>query len=191
MDYVVFKTVAEGNAAHFGRMENFEDDFELEESIPLAASFPPEAAFRMSPDFPDQLELHDFIRTIGGHVVLSARVRDFLEREGVEEVEFLPIRLINHKGRTIKAEYYVLNVLRAIDCIDQTQTNFEWDSLDPELMDNVSNLTLDSSRIGAKEKIFRLRFLNRFVVLSRSLAKAMTDAGFRGFKTVEISEITR
>lgn len=191
MDYVVIRCVAAGQAAHFGKLENFEDDFELFESVPLLETFPFDAAYRMSPDFPDKLELHEFLRTIGGQVVLSRRVRDFLGSEGVGGVEYLPVNLINHKGRSVQEEYFVLNVLRSVDCIDQEATEFEWDSLDDELMDHVSNLTIDEGRLDPSADVFRLKYLNRFVIIRRAVADKMADAGFRGFTTSEVSDITR
>lgn len=187
MDYVRIEAVARGNAAHFRHLENFEDDFELLEGISLQDTFPEDAAYRMSDDFPDNLELHEVLHNLDEQLVVGGGLRTFLSEQGVDGVEYLPVKIINHKGRTVPADYFLVNILRHIDAIDQGRTQFEWNPLDPELMKKVKNLTLDEQKIDPDALLFRLKHLTSVILLRRDLADKMAAAGFKGFKITEIA----
>lgn len=188
MNYARIKAAAEGNAAHFKHLENYRHRFKLREGMPLADEFPSDAAYRMNDDYPDALELHAFLHNLDSQLVVNEAARDFLDAHGVQDVEYLPVRVINHKGRTVPTAYFVVNLLRHVDCIDQEQTQFVWDSLDDELMDQVANLTIDEARIDPEARLFRLQHLTSVIVIRRDLAAQLREAGFRGFALSELAD---
>jgi hypothetical protein len=190
MNYVRIKAEAEDDAAHFRFMRNYEDSWELLEGMSLAETFPPNAAYRMNDDFPESLVLYGVLHNLDGVLVVNDALRGFLEEHGVREVEYLPVTVINHKDRAVEQAYYVVNILRHIDCIDQEQTQFEWDSLDDTLMDDVENLTIDESRIDPDIPLFRLKHLTSVMVIRRDLVEQMRDAGFKGFAVTELADFT-
>jgi hypothetical protein len=190
MDYVVIKAVAEGNAAHFKHIENFKSKYKFKKGILLFDIFPENASYRMNDDFPDSLALLDVLHNLDGQFIVSDKLKSFLQENGLQHVEYLPINIVNHKGRIVtKVKYSIVNILMHIDCIDQKQTEFTWDTLDEEEMDDVSNLTIDESKIDQSILIFRMKHLTPFVVIRRNLLEQMRAAGFRGFKSFELADI--
>lgn len=187
MNYVIIEPIAQGNAAHFKHIENFEN-WELLEGISLLDTFPEDGEYRMSDDFPDSIELHDVLHNLDGQIIINTRVRSFFDEEGVKFVEYLPVNIINHKGRKVSEKYFICNFLKVVDCIDQEKTKFEWDSLDDERMDDVKNLTIDESRVDPDILLFRLKFLNSVIVIQRSFVQKIRAAGFKGFKIIEIKD---
>lgn len=188
MNYVHIDNVAEGNAARFRHMLNYEDRFELDKGIPLQEKFPSDAAYRMRDDFPDNIELHESLYNLDGQLVINEKVRAFLEAEGVQHVEYLPIRIINHKEREVKERYFVINMYPLVDCIDQSKTQFEWNPLNDEAMMDVSNLTVSQERIPPDFKLLRPKYLPSVILIHRDLARKMKEAKFRGFKVSEVSD---
>lgn len=189
MRYVVIEAQAQGDAAHFKHVEKYEDGFLMSEGESLAGSFPPDALYRMNPDFPDSLRLVDILQNLDSQLIVSDRVREFLGTRKVDGVEYLPVAIMNHKGRKA-ATYYIVNILRIVDCIDQSRTKFSWNSIDPELMDQVSNLTIDESRIDPGIRIFRPEHLKPLIMIDRDLAAGMKAAGFEEFSVVDPSQVT-
>jgi hypothetical protein len=188
-DYVTLQCTAGDNAAWFGDIENYDDNFELFEGMSLAEEFPEDALFRMDDDMPNNLKVCDFLYNGGDHLLVSENVKRFLESEKVGYLEFLQIALLNHRGREVKGSFYVINLLKQIDCIDLEKTQFEWNSLDDEEIEDVENLTIDEKKIPADVKLFRMKYLNPFAIVHRDLADKMRQAGFDYFKTGEIEDI--
>jgi hypothetical protein len=188
MNYVQIRPTCEGNAAHFRHMLNNPKKFRLLKGIPLQDSFPAEAAYRMSDDFPENIALHEVIDNLDRQLIVHERVRAFLEAEGVQHVEYFPVRLINHKERETKERYFVINMLPHVDCIDQSKTRFKWNALDNQSMTSVENLTLLEERIPPDFKLLRPKHLASVMLIHRALAQKMKEAKFRGFELVEISD---
>jgi len=141
----------------------------------------------MSADYPDDIQLHEFLHNLDEQLIVNHRVKEFLELH-IDKVEYLPVNIINHKGRKAKESYFIVNLLDLEDCIDKEKTIFEWDELDSDLMDSVANLTVDESAIPKDRHLFRLKYLTSVIMISEDLAQEFKNEGFRGFETSELSE---
>lgn len=187
MSYKMFVPVVEGGAARFTYIKNFDDDFELVEGVTLVDEFPDDAEYRMNADFPDDIQLRDFLHNLDDQMVVSQRVQEFLA-DRIESVEFLPVNIVNHKGRKVNEKYFIVNLLDLEDCVDQSATQFNWHKMDPELMENVKNLTLDESAISKNRQLFRLKGVTSVVAISEELLEELTNAGFTGLGTSDFRE---
>lgn len=186
--YVLIESAYEGDAARFAHMLNYNSRFKLRKGIPLTATFPQEATYRMRDDFPDNIALHELLYNLDSQLVVNEKVRAFLEAQGVQHIEYLPVRVLNHKDRQVKERYFVLNLLPLVDCIDRSKTQCEESSLDPDQLMNISNLTVHEEKIPPDFQLLRLKGVSDAVLIRRELAEKMKAAGFRGFRTSEISE---
>jgi hypothetical protein len=188
MSYLQVKTAAEPKAAHFKRVENFQAAYSLRSGISLEKGFPAQAAYRMSSDYPDQIALYDFLPNTQNVLVVSEKVRSLLEAEQVKHVEYLPVGVINHKGRKAKEKYFILNLFPLVDCVDQKKTQFTKNDIDEEIWMNVKNLTVLEQRITADFSLFRVNHIPELMLVSEVLAKKMKAAKLRGFEAIELSE---
>jgi hypothetical protein len=188
MNYVLIDSAREGDAAHFRHMLNYDDQFELSEGMPLTGSFPVDAAYRMSDDYPDSIALHEVLYNLDLQLVVQEKVRAFLETEGVQHVEYLAVRVLNHKGREVKARYFVVNMLPLVECIDMSKTKFTRNLLVPEELMDISNLTVHEEKIPPDFQVLRLKHLGGAMLMRRELAQKMRAANFRGLKISEVSE---
>lgn len=186
--FLRIEPVAPPGAARFTHAENFRYRFLLRKGRPLGDRYPTDTAYRMNRDFPDDIALEDAAFNLDRQLVVSERLRAFLEERGGPDLEFLPVTLINHKGRAEKASYAIVNLLRHVDAIDQEATAFEWNELDETSMSEVSNLTVDPSRIPDDAVLFRLQHLTNVMGVRRDLAEAIEAEGFTGLDFTDFAD---
>ena len=186
--YVLLQPTHEGDAARFSHMRNYDDDFELHNGMSLVETFPSNAAYRMSDEHPDRMALHDVLHNLDPNFVINEKVKTFLEAEGVQHVEYLPVKVLNHKDREVKERYFVINMLPLVDCVDMEKTQYERNLLDPEQLMNISNLTVHEEKIPADFQLLRVKFASGVMLMRRDLAQKLRAAGFRGLGISEIVE---
>lgn len=186
--YVRLEPVAPFGAARFVHLERYDDDWQLLEGMRLSDEFPSDAQYRMDRNFPDDIGLEDAAYTLDNQLVVGKRLRTFLEARGDLEVEFLPVRLVNHKGREVHEPYAIANVLHHVDAVDQEATAHEWNSLDDTAMVDIENLTVDPSRVPDDVALFRLVHVTDVIGVRRNLADALQAEGFTGLSFPDFSD---
>lgn len=101
--------------------------------------------------------------------VVSGRLRDALAGTG-EPIEFVPVRIRNHKGRLVKQPYFLMNPIGAIDCMDRKQSDFDEDPVDRSQALTLRRLVLDPSKIPEDRSVFRLASKLPLVLVRKDLA---------------------
>jgi hypothetical protein len=111
----------------------------------------------------------DSIRNFNKLVIVSDRLKAFLEAAKVPSVEFLPIAIA---AATKLVKYHVMNVLDPIDCIDQ------------EKLDDDEKFVFVAARTPPNRPILRVVGYDRHVLVTKELAAAIDEAGFTGIAWV-------
>lgn len=167
--------------------KGFEDAFEIDEGVSRAADWPAGAHATMSKKFPKDIKLADSL--VGcTHVVISVRVKNVLEEAGASNIEFLPLQIINHKGRIASPDYFILNPLESIDCIDMAASGAKMNPLDPGTMYGVAQLVLREDAVPPKTLVFRTKSWTGVILIRRELAAKLLEAGLTGLRFIEPSE---
>lgn len=165
------------------------DSFEIDEGISRIAGWPAEASASMSPRFPKDIGLADSLYG-ASFLVVSGAVRQFLDGEAVPRMEYLPLQILNHKGRVASDGYFVVNALAVVDCIDQAASVVEQDSLDPGAFSGCKQLVLREEVIPPELAVLRLQHWPAVVVIRRALADKLNAAGLTGLRFVEPGKYT-
>jgi hypothetical protein len=142
----------------------------------------------MDPEFPDDLKLGDSIKNSGGYLVISKRLKEALEPAVADAVEYLPVRIINHKGRLASAAYFIANPLAIYDAIDLEKSTVKWNHINTDAITSISKLVLDGERLPRETSMFRLKAFERRVVLSRALADSLASGGFVGLGFTNVTD---
>jgi hypothetical protein len=173
-------------AAELGIVEGVQDDWELLRGVPRLATWPRNASFRMDDNFPDDLQLEDVLRTGQRVIVASQRLVDLLQSRAAVNNEFLPVRIINHKGRRVREAYFIAHQIHLQRCIDEENSAFEANEINPELISEVERLVVDDSLVPPDVRLFRMGRYPFIPLVERSLAEEIAAQSFSGVRFDEI-----
>ena len=188
MAFVQIVADPDEKCAHVTGVEGYDDNFQFQEGISLLEEFPEAAAYRMSDDHPRQIALHDFLPNTEGVLLVGENVRAFLEKEKVKNLEFLPVAILNHKGRKAKEKYFIVNPFPLVDCVDAKKTSFTPNPINKECWINVTNLTIDEKRVPQGFELFHVTHIPGLMLIDEKLAAKMKAAKLRGFEVIPTSQ---
>jgi Immunity protein family (Imm11) len=188
MNYVIGEPEIGLNSCVLTTLQGVADDYELLKGISRSTEFPPDASFRMSNDFPKNLKLEDFLVNENKLLVISARVKSFLETLNLAGNEFLPVRIINHKGREVKEKYFIAHQVGLQDCIDARKSGAKPNAIDPTTFVYLRRLAIAQEQVEPGRKLFRMARYADIALFERSLADAIRAHGFSGISFLELSE---
>lgn len=187
-DFLMWRTDLQPQFCVLTDVRNVPDPWELGLGVPRAAGFAPDAFFEMDPQFPKALVLPDNASNLTDLVVVSTPVKEILERAAPPTVEFLQVRIQNHKGRTAAEAYWIVNPVGSIDCIDVDQSEIVWNALEPTEISSCMRLVIDEDRIEPGTQMFRAKHLPYEVFVHRALAEELEGSGATGIRFLQIDE---
>lgn len=187
-NYVLWRTRLEPQYCVLTNIREVPDYVELKRGVSRRDGFPEDAYFDMDPDFPKDIVLPENVQNLGGHLVVSNRVKEIVERAQPPRTEYLPVRIHNHKGRIEADDYWIINPFGVEDCIDLDQSDVKWNRLDKTLISSCYTLVIDESRIDPGLILFRAKHHPRDVFVHRSLAAELEGSGATGIRFSEIEE---
>lgn len=183
----VLRTRAGSKYCGLGNLENVPKAFEIQFGMSRTAGFPADARYSMDQEFKKQVALADALWGVGDRVI-SAKLKTFIEARNPVDVEFLPVSIINHKGKVASADYFILHPVRIVDCIDQKSSTLKWNAIKPDLISSCVKLVLDLAAIPDDVLLWRPRHLEHEIFIQRGLADEMVAAGFTGLRMKEIAD---
>ena len=80
-------------------LQNVEKAWQLSKGISCAQDFPSNASFFMHPDHPRYKLLADNLSNVNRALVVSGKLKEFIETWHLPGVEYLPISVYDHKKR--------------------------------------------------------------------------------------------
>jgi hypothetical protein len=161
--------------------------FQIDNGVSRLEGWPAEAAAAMNPDFPKDLGLADSLPGATFQVI-SGKAKQFIEKAAPGNIEFLPMKIINHKGRLASEDYFVVNPLEMVDCIDKDASSVEFNPINKDVISGCAQLVLKEEVIPPDLKIFRAKFWRGMILIGRDLAQKMAQAGLTGMRFVEPAE---
>lgn len=173
-----------------GALVGVDRDYELFDGISRANGFPADARFRMSEEFPNDIKTEDFTDNMNGLLVVSARARAILESQALKNNEFLPVTIINHKGRKEQGPFFILNQVSLQDCIDPGKTVAKENPINREVFISVKKLGLDEQRIDPAVTLFRIKRFPHYPVFRDDLVDRLQTAGLTGLEFVQPEEFS-
>lgn len=187
-NYLLGKAIAGPSFCVLKTTDNMPDPTLIQKGVRLEP-WPSNVQFRMDPALPKASQLPDWVKNLPRALVASKALKQIVQESEPTDIEYLPITLIDHKGREASTDYFLLNPFTLQDAIDQQQSVLEWNAIDPNLISDCTSLVLDEARIDPRATVFRLKHYPSKVIFRRDLAKAIKKAGCTGIKFVEIEEV--
>ena len=161
--------------------------FQIDDGVSRLTGWSADAAASMNEDYPKDIGLADSLSG-ASFLVVSGKVKAFLEPEKVGNIEFLPMKIMNHKGRVASEDYFVVNPLDIVDCIDKDASMVDLDPLHKDMISTCAMLVLKEDQIPKTLKVFRTKFWSGMIIIRRDLAQKMKSAGLTLLNFVEPEE---
>jgi hypothetical protein len=121
-------------------------------------------------------------------IVASKGLQEFLEKQGVPNVEYLPVVIVNLKGKTVSKDYFIVHLIEPVECLDLDKCEPTWGEVDETSIDEVKHLVIDETRVDPVRQLFRPKQFHQVILARRTLAEAIDAAGFTGIKWIELGK---
>lgn len=107
-----------------------------------------------------------------GEFIVSGKFKEFLEKNAPNnQIEFLPIKIINFKGKVFSENHFLLNPLDIFDAIDKKASGVTWNTIDSSKISCCEKLIINESVIPEGSHIFRLKNWPSHKLISSDLAE--------------------
>lgn len=184
--FVAWDPCAVKNGAVLQNLQGVDRTFALRDGESFAGRFPASAHFQFDPDFKrDTLPVDCFIN-VNGFMVCSDQAAEFIRGQAPEAVEYLPVRILDHKGKPLSGRHWIVHPLGVFDCIDIARSRVTWSAFDAASIDEFEHLEFDASRVPAQHQMFRAKGCPSLLLLRRPFAEAMVQQGLTGADWREI-----
>jgi hypothetical protein len=172
------------------QLAGFADEWAVGQGVSLAANPPDKLTMSMYADEPRNTVLPDNVQNMNSLVIVSPRLRSFFEAKQVNNVEYYPLEIKDHKGKVASTEYFVAHLTNHVDCIDIEASAVKWanEGLATQRIMLLRKLVLDPTRVPEDRKLFFPKYYSEVPLLRRDLAEAMKAENFTNVKLVPLSK---
>lgn len=152
------------------------EGYMISEGERVGDDYPENARINMSEDHPGIVP-SDFVSNTESALFVSAKMKEIIETFCPNvEIEYLPFTLYNHKGRVAATDYWIINVIGALDCLDMDACDITWSKRSPGKIVGIDEFVLSSEKLKEAPHLFRIKEAPREYVVSEDLANAFMAA---------------
>jgi hypothetical protein len=152
----------------------------LSSDEPLAARWPKKVMCLVDHEHrQNQPVLQDFLVNAEQWLVVSGRLKTFLENANVPDVEYLPVQVIDPTGLPLDENYVIVHLLNSPDCLDMQASGAKLSRVVPNKAERILRIALKND---PGRPLFRPSTFGKLTLVSWALAEAIADHGFSGFR---------
>lgn len=134
-------------------------------------------------------KLNDFVPNIFSRLVVSSRARERIQAKQAN-IEWLPVKILDRKGKPAHSTYFIANVLEHHDCINRKKSRFEVDPMSRGQIQFFTKVVLETKKIPDQVVLFRMGEAKTHYVIRSTFALELAEAGLTGFDVLDPEEIT-
>lgn len=132
--------------------------------------------------------LTDYLANLHRWLVVSDIFLKATQKIVENQVQYLPVKVIDRHTKAEVVSYFVANIINIIDAIDLENSKYDIFELGDEKIISVEKYALKSSEI-VNQHIFRLKDDTIPVFVSETLKNVIENNDFTGFEFLEIDVI--
>ncbi len=167
------------------RRDSFDKIWYPSESLRMGEFAPENHKFHMSEDF-SGIVPSDFIRNNMNYQLITSKVKTILDEHTRVDIEYIPFDLINHKGRVVEQDCYIMNVIGTVDCVDRELTEGEESPMQEGEYQFIDKLILLENKIGAEKNMFRIDAMPHLMIIRKDLKEIFEKNGVTGLQYIEV-----
>jgi hypothetical protein len=160
-------------------IERFGSPEILQTGVPLADKLPKTVVLEMDEEFKKNVRLTDSVNNQMALLVLSRRMVDFLESKKLKNLEIIPVKIRDHKGKIASEDYSIVNPLGLQDVLDLKRSKMV--RLDKHTISIVRRFVTKPTKLPAGVGIFRDKHFPQPALVDPELASEISAKGFKGF----------
>jgi hypothetical protein len=147
---------------------------------PLAALWPAKVFCLVDrEDLSRKPVLNDYLVNAEQRLVVSGRLKTFLQNAGVPDVEYLPVQVIDPSGLRLDDSYSIVHTLNSPDCLDLDACGARRSRVVPSKAEKIQRIVFKQD---PERALFRPGNFNKITLVSWTLAEAIAAHGFTGFR---------
>ena len=181
-----YKTVKHASAVKLAPGSGFRDTGgALRNGLTLEQTFPTGVRLTMPADRPMNTLLPDNVYNVNMMIVASRRLKEFLARQALPGVEYLPVVVINHKGDPVLDPFFIVHPVNHLDCVDEEQSVFRRSDID-DSYEHFDRMVIDANRVPPDRQLFRINGYWDATLIRRTFADALARGKFSGLAFEEL-----
>jgi hypothetical protein len=187
-DFVIWSGAYTEGSCVIEDPEGFDESELLTEGVKLSDQWPKDVTCSMDSEFAKDIRLEDNLYGAMSQVI-SSRLKDRIAAlVATDSIEFLPVTILNHKGRVASKEYFFLNPVGTVDCIDVEKSGIVWNAIDKDMISRAKQLTVKAGAVPKTISLFRPAKMISTIFLRRSIADQLIGDGFTGLVFKELGK---
>ena len=161
-------------------------DYEYSKGVSLVDRHPSGEASAMyyDPAYPERTKLNDFVDNLNGVLIANQKVVNILQKLGVNNVEYLPVWLMDHQDNLVSKDHVILNVLGGVEIIDMETSTYRMNALIEDQVDRIKNLIVKNDAIPVGVHIFRASKKQKLFFISDDLKQAFEKYNIKGYRAI-------
>ncbi|MBW2738072.1 MAG: hypothetical protein JRE64_04315 [Deltaproteobacteria bacterium] len=186
MYYVVIETDDETNAyLNLEIPDAIPKQYQLLEGVSRLDGWPEDVVFEFSKHRPEGMNLTDYFENSSQWLIISNRFRAVLEEFDVKDIEYLPVKIKNHKGRMASEHYWIANFLVLTEAVDRERSIFDDNPGSENGIFSFDKLVLREDILKSGPVIFSLKEEPMTVIARQDLVERIKEEGLTGVEFVE------
>ena len=185
MDFVFWTRAEVPHACRLQEMTGFADKWRLRDGLPLQGELTENATFEMNPEFPDDTLTPDCLSNLDEVILVSSRVKEFLEGKRLASVEYLSVTVRDLKGKTVKPSYFIVNPVGTVPLLRLDECEATMDTLDASKIASLKKFVVDESILKTVSPLFRAAGLSDYLMIGKGLAGDLVANGFVGNRWID------
>ena len=191
MYYVLKETDDETNAyLDLETPDAIPKQYQLFEGVSRLDGWPDDVVFEFSKDRSEGMNLTDYVENSPQWLIISDRFKAILEQFREENIEYLPIKIKNHKGRMASEHYWIANFLVLTEAVDRESSIFDDDPGSEDGIFSFDKLVLRQDILKSGPVIFSLKEEPMTVIARQDLVERIKEEGLTGVEFIETDKFS-
>lgn len=131
----------------------------------------------------------DFLANTDSILPVSKRMKEVIEAIATNEIEYLQFSLFDLKERLVSDDYFVVNIIGSIDCMDLEASKITWSKSSPGEIVDIDQFVLSADKLEEVPDLFRIKEDPGEYVVSERLKAEFEKHEFTNVNLIELEVV--
>lgn len=164
-------------------------DYYIRQGKRLGKHYPADARIKMDHRSKGN-KLASMLGNTMSFLIVHTDVKKLIETNNLNaEIEYLPVNIYNHKGRLQSSDYWIINVIGTLDCVDKEKSDIDYEDETRQEVIGVGTIVLDGKKLRGAPDLFRVPEQAEDIIASDRLYRILVAGKFSNlaFSPIEVA----